>query len=446
MNIQNLGVEHPPARQTQQPLPGSAQKAISASKEAQIKKAFPSCPPSRRSARAKGALVYDQKYHPMDDIIRPSQAAKRRSIHGERPNRPKNLGVLSSDQSDSDVGSMAGDEDSDGEEPQPFKCGDKRKRSGSRTPDFIRRSSRRRTNPNVLYNTKVHPQDSDLQRVYACNLIKSSPSPSKREGSSSLTTSTNSGSLDSFEEACRALLADTPKSELKLTMCQPLALAERDGYLASRTDNQLELPSPEPSPPRGISTESPIKSRGTFSDKYSNLNPDIAYLTGDSDAWPNMKGRTFQIFAERIEDQLNAEAEAASPFHYDDDDKENDVTNPELVPMPNALDSISIIPASHYRQHPGLYRSSDHSMGVSSAFYMQPLFEASPYGLGWSDGANDANSSDTSDCPFPDYMRILASSDNLPRSPSHGETRPESSETSVIASLARRSRELETLR
>lgn len=159
-----------------------------------------------------------------------------------------------------------------------------------------------------------------------------------------------------------------------------------------------------------------------------------------------MKGGAFQIFAERIEDQLNAEAEAASPFHYDDDDKENNGTNPELVSRPNALDSISIIPASRYRQPVDLHRLSDHSMDASNAFYMQPRFEASPYGLGWSDGAHDMNSSDISDCPFPDYMRILASSDNLPRSSSYEETHTENAETSVITSLARRNRGLETLR
>lgn len=218
--IKNQEAERPPACQTQQLPTGSAQRAASVPTEAQLMTLFPLCPPSRRSARAKGALVYDQKYHPMDDIIRPLQAAKRRSLHGEKRNRTNNVDASSSDQSDSDVRSMAGDEDSDKEEPQPFKCGDKRKRSRSRTPEFIRRSSRRRTNPNVSYNTKVHPQDSDLRRVYSCDLMKSSPSPNKREVSSNLDAPTKNGPLDSFEEACRALIAEIPKSELNPTMYQ----------------------------------------------------------------------------------------------------------------------------------------------------------------------------------------------------------------------------------
>lgn len=150
-------------------------------------------------------------------------------------------------------------------------------------------------------------------------------------------------------------------------------------------------------------------------DTYPDLRPDVAYSSADQDVWPAVKGLPFQIFTECMEDQLNAEAEAASPFHNEDDDKENDVTNPELAPRPSPFDGISIIPASHYRRLPGPYILSGYSSIASNAFYVQPQFQASPYGLGWSDGAHDMHNSDTNDCPVPDYMRILASSEHLPR-------------------------------
>lgn len=146
-----------------------------------------------------------------------------------------------------------------------------------------------------------------------------------------------------------------------------------------------------------------------------------------------------------MEDQLDAEAEAASPFHYDDDDKENHVTNPELVPRTDPLDGISIMPASHYRQHSGAYEPPSHSPMVSNAFYVQFLFEASPYGLGWSDGLPDSNSGYTRECPVPEYMRVLASSEDLPRSSSPREVSSEEIET-VSSSPVRNTRHIELLR
>lgn len=140
------------------------------------------------------------------------------------------------------------------------------------------------------------------------------------------------------------------------------------------------------------------------------------------------------MYTERIEDQLNAEAEAASPLHYEDDDKENDVVNPELLPTPNPLDGLSIIPASYYRRCPGRHSLPIHSSIASNAFYLHPQFEALPYGLGWSDGEHDASSNDTHDCPLPDYMRILASSESLPRSSTSAEPRTYSKDVSTSSS------------
>lgn len=177
------------------------------------------------------------------------------------------------------------------------------------------------------------------------------------------------------------------------------------------------------------------------------LKPDSGYLSADQDPWPVVKGLPFQIFTERIEDQLSAEAEAVSPFYYEDDDKENDVTNPELMPQPNALDGISITPASHYRRPPGIYTISGPSSIASNAFYIQPQFEASPYGLSWSDGAHDTHISGNIDCQTPDYMQILASSELLPRTPTPAANcRSRGDNNTVNSSPARDLEGLECLR
>lgn len=343
----------------------SAQKASVEITDSQLLEPAPIYPATRRSARAKITLVYDQKYHPMDDIIRPSQAAKRRSLHGEKalpPDDSDGSDASSSNRTSSDVGSMVGDEESDDDEPQPSKQRQKRKRPESRTPEPTRRSSRRRVSPKMSYNMKIHPQDSDLRRVYACDGSRSSPLPKKQEGTSLSSFSSNSGSAECF-------------------------------------------PEPHKKP----------------SDIHPDLSPDIAYLTHGHACGPHVNGQPFHIFTESMENQLNAEAEAASPLHYDTDDKENDVTNPELVPTPSPLDSISIMPASHYRESHRLYNTTGSGSMASNAFYAHPQFEAVPYGLGWSDGAHDRNSRDFNDCP--DYLRILASGEDLPRSPLQDEAR-----------------------
>lgn len=116
-----------------------------------------------------------------------------------------------------------------------------------------------------------------------------------------------------------------------------------------------------------------------------------------------------------MEGQMSAEAEVASPFHYEDDDKENDVTNPELMPRPNTLDGIFIIPASHYHRQSRLYTISNASSVAVNAFYVQPQIEAEPYGLGWSDGAHDAHNSGGIDCLASGCMQTLTSGEYLPR-------------------------------
>lgn len=171
-------------------------------------------------------------------------------------------------------------------------------------------------------------------------------------------------------------------------------------------------------------------------DVYPDLHPDVAYLTGYEDPWPGVKGSPFCIYTERIEDQLNAEAEAASPFHYDDDDKENDVINPELAPIPNPLDGVSMIPASSYRRPPGLQSIPSHGSIASNALYLHSQFEALPYGLGWSDG-DDIDSGDSRDCPFSDYMRILASGEDLPRTYTPTEAPSHDNDASVGSSPIR---------
>lgn len=124
-----------------------------------------SMPPSSYSLRNRrapqGKLIYDAKYHPMDDSIRPSQAAKRRSAHGE-------IELSSDDESETfSVHSESEDEKEQNTEKLIKKFGSrkskKRSRSRSESLQPTRRSSRRASNQKVSYNMNVHPQDRYLE-------------------------------------------------------------------------------------------------------------------------------------------------------------------------------------------------------------------------------------------------------------------------------------------
>jgi hypothetical protein len=127
-----------------------------------------SAPTSTYSFRNRGVkqgkLAYDVKYHPMDDLIRPSQAAKRRSAHGEAL-------ILSDNPSEAStiIGTDAGEssnEEREAEDQQPKSTVQGKKRiqtkSQARYVEGTRRSTRKISDPKTSYNMNIHPQDKFL--------------------------------------------------------------------------------------------------------------------------------------------------------------------------------------------------------------------------------------------------------------------------------------------
>lgn len=125
-------------------------------------------PRSLRSCNAnKSKLIYDLKYHPMDESLHPSQAAKRRSAHGESYEAdPEDSG------SDGCPTGAESEDESDSESIVTVKEVSSRKMSGKgkkRTIEKVlkgegtRRSARTTKAVNVLYDMSVHPQDSEIE-------------------------------------------------------------------------------------------------------------------------------------------------------------------------------------------------------------------------------------------------------------------------------------------
>ncbi len=153
-----------------------------------------SAPTSSYALRNRGAkrskLAYDVKYHPMDDSIRPSQAAKRRSVHGEIQLLSEDSCDRLSEELDTDAESLAlTDNESEVEEnPKQAPCDKRRKKARPCSSVATRRSSRITSCPRKAYNMKVHPQDEELQILSDDETIMRVPARKRKRLTSVLPT------------------------------------------------------------------------------------------------------------------------------------------------------------------------------------------------------------------------------------------------------------------
>ena len=126
----------------------------------------------------------------MDDSIRPSQAAKRRSAHGEKQLSPHDsLGALS-DRSDTD-GDMPVLTDNESEiedNPKQVPRNKKGQKAQPSSSAGTRRSLRTVSCPRKSYNMKIHPQDEELQILSDDETIMRVPRRKRKRQSSVVPT------------------------------------------------------------------------------------------------------------------------------------------------------------------------------------------------------------------------------------------------------------------
>jgi hypothetical protein len=141
--------------------------------------------------------------------------------------------------------------------------------------------------------------------------------------------------------------------------------------------------------------------------------PGKRYFNHDRDYWPVRPGEPFEIFQEKLEDQLAREVMEASPLNYEHDDKENTI-NAGLEPPDEEHERFSVIPVVQYRQSSDERQLADHRALVSSALYSDEAPQS--YGL---DGTH--NTHEIQENHFSSCMDILASGQFLPP----GRTQPD---------------------
>ncbi|KAL5113971.1 hypothetical protein ACEQ8H_008153 [Pleosporales sp. CAS-2024a] len=321
----------------------------------------------RRHRSRQSKLMYDAKYHPMDDCIRPSLAAKRRSLHGET------LVIADDDDDETDTSDAHGVSDEIEHEAGwqmqrgPTKSNKKRIRCASQSPQPFRRSSRTKSTPRISYDTSIHPQDPELEQLMADdNNYANNGAPVKLPGLPCpykfTVVSLPAFGVSAEDETC------SEHSEI-----MEVAQISNEGEM-STTGSSTSAPQP-PGPQR----------------------------TGKPSVWNccHEQGTPFNIYTEPLEDQLAAEASAASPYTFDHDDKENEIGNGGVGGEVDAAPTVSVVPLSRHSR-------SNEDPVLSEAFYATSFDDVSPYGLG-GDGTLEQT-----DMLLSEAMGILASGDKLP--------------------------------
>lgn len=400
-----------------------------------------SAPASSYSFRARNAgqsgLKYDIKYHPMDDAVRPSQAAKRRSLHGDLP-------ILSTESDDTDeMSSMCAQssDESNGEMPKkevkkrsrPTIKGMKRTRPQSEAHEPVRRSTRQTADVKVLYDMSVHPQDHDLIMLSSedgeaeCKLItkRKKYTHSKAVVIKSDTEDSDDDVMSSVEDSDRGVKS-VPVNVPGECHCWSHLWCKQ--LLTVCTEITIKTSSPLSSvavtPPHGIRRKEGL-------DVWLQA-PGERYFKHDRDSWLPTSSQPFQIYESSFEEQMEAAASAASPLAFDHDDKENDVSHPSFDEPPHPTDGMSVMPASQYWRTTEDSNASRDQRMVDEAFFR---FEhvSSPYGLGV-DGAVEEQNHIVNKGSTPTAMSILLSGSQLPSDPS-GTVEEQADEVNSVPSL-----------
>ncbi|KAH7089166.1 hypothetical protein FB567DRAFT_326537 [Paraphoma chrysanthemicola] len=361
---------------------------------------------NRRANHSK--LAYDVKYHPMDDDIQPTRAAKRRMAHGETQSILVDASGSCSENNEEDT-----DEDNDAanstdEERAVAQSKSRKRRRCENWPlEPPRRSLRKTSEAKVLYDMSIHPQDEELEML-------TMELDSENEDEDEENVGNDSSSI--FEQHPGFIGGETT-AELDADTTNPrpdCTTADRSVKAATEMQSETEALVAAMSPSSSTAATPPRHSvrRREGLDVWL-LEPGERYFRHDRESWVPSPSLPFSIHPERLEDQLAADANAASPYNFDHDDKENDVANCTSEQASN-LGMMSIMPASQYKRTREESQASCERSMVDGALY-DIDHSRSPYGLGGNDGTHEPYEPGIGGTFLNDCLRVLVSGEQLPR-------------------------------
>lgn len=261
----------------------------------------------------------------MDEFTQPKRAAKLRSKYVERSVVSDNEPIAS--HRDEDNHSESG---SDNEE---LKMRVKRTRLSVPLSSQATRRSSRQINRDVLYNVNIHPQDVEIKMLESSQEHQEHHSDDTNTESQAKADNENENEYETDNEQDN----EQDNEDRDIENIIDRTIPDTDGSGSEDSLSTYTEPSPMPSvgQKRSLANDTRLKDERSPPPGRHSLGSD----------------QPFTIYTEGIQAQLHAEASAAPPVEYIDDDKENNVRNPNLEPTPDPLDAIHVQSALEYRQN-----------------------------------------------------------------------------------------------
>ncbi|KAL5433908.1 hypothetical protein PMIN07_010953 [Paraphaeosphaeria minitans] len=254
-----------------------------------------------RGARSND-LAYDQRYHPMDEYIRPSQAAKRRAEHGIEDN--------------SSVHSVESDSDTDAED-QP----QRKKRKLNKVITRGTRRSSRRTNHDVLYNMQIHPQDSQLEQM-----VGNTVDETAEENAEMISIGSSEAAEEEDQRVVLGITGKSPLSLFKYTFYRfdvsPLRVYRSVATSFSNTHADEASSSDISSPLRST----PLSTVSTTNEVQQSLSSDSHT---NRSAYPSVESTPFAIY-ESFHTQFTNKAASPASLSYEHGDKSPNIIDQYL--------------------------------------------------------------------------------------------------------------------
>ncbi|KAF2265780.1 hypothetical protein CC78DRAFT_578951 [Lojkania enalia] len=274
-------------------------------------------------------------YHPMDEVISPLRAAKRKSRYEEEVNISD--GLASSFDNDNHT-------ESDTEVEENADAGTRGEKNKSPAPSRAVRRTSRQANREAMYNTNIHPQDTELEELVDFSDIEL-PEPKRR------------------------------KISLEESSDMQGEVYDENGYMIELSD-----------------TEDCGSEISAMPDVQHGESPMIRMKDEDAVSEIPIPGQPFVIYEETLEAQLAAEASASSPTKFNDDDKENDDMFPDGVMSLDPRDGVTIRLASTlsgYRHEGNSFHQGFDDYAAEGYFYSVMGSRVSPRGSVTGDGTDE---------------------------------------------------------
>ncbi|KAF2739047.1 hypothetical protein EJ04DRAFT_573480 [Polyplosphaeria fusca] len=283
----------------------------------------------RTRAQVKGIstseLCYDQKYHPLDDVLQPRRASNRKSKYSKQSfdlntdNTPSSSFVDGGDQSESND--------------MPYQSTKSRNKSHS---EPIKRTLRK-TNQAALYEQRLHPQDPELNMLEFNSSFKTEIVDSEEYSDEEPSLKRRKTDVDAKNSDVDAHSDNDGQVESgendAVSRCTTIAIPDSEENLED------ELVS-HPNHPVEIDFSVNVDIRGESEISLERLQND----NNKTEAWT--KGQPFTIHEDSLEAQLAIDQAPKKPRQFEDDDKEN-MLELDIEESQDLFPGLSVHPMGH---------------------------------------------------------------------------------------------------